>query len=311
MAYLLIDFGATYIKCALYTDGTIVPTSNVPSPFISKAQVTKLELMNTLESIVDAHKDVEGIFICTILGGKWELDTYKSWKCTPPGDKGVMCMISGLFNCTTIHIDHKEFTRAQKYVDKPFVIGRVRNIPLYSPMGDTNCVIRSLSLPKKGVAINMGTGSQVISETELIRFYPAGRAFLVFNRLFESNPLSLFEIIKTLTVQDVESSSLAINLAVFEQARDWSGGGAISGITETNFNIKNLAASLLKAFVLQYKDSLANAESITLVGGMANKIGILPELFQAYYPNKKIIREDASIEATHKGIGCVIKTYEL
>ena len=66
MAYLLIDFGATYIKCALYTDGTIVPTSNVPSPFISKAQVTKLELMNTLESIVDAHKDVEGIFICTI-----------------------------------------------------------------------------------------------------------------------------------------------------------------------------------------------------------------------------------------------------
>jgi hypothetical protein len=311
MKYLLIDFGATYIKCALCSNGIITPTTNVPSPFQHKTQVTKQELTSILEDIVSNHKGIQGILVCTILGGKWEEDIYKSWKCADPTDKGSMCMVSGLFDNTIIHVDHKDFTKAQHYTDKPLVIGRIKNIPVYSPLGDTNCVIRSLSLPPNGVAINMGTGSQVISKTKVRRFYPAGRSFLVFNRLFESSSISLFDMIQTLTVQDVVNSSLTINLAVFEQARNWNGGGAISGITESNFTLQNIAASIIKAFVLQYGDSLTDAESVTLVGGIANKISILPELFRLYYPDKTIIYEESSVEATHKGMGYLINKYKL
>jgi hypothetical protein len=311
MKYLLIDFGATYIKCALHSNGVITPTVNVPSPFQHKTQVTKQELTDILEDIVSNHKDIQGIFICTILGGNWEEDIYKSWKCADPTDKGSMCMVSGVFNNTIIHTDHKDFTKAQHYTDKPLVIGRIKDVPMYSPLGDTNCVIRSLSLPPNGVAINMGTGSQIISKTEVKRFYPAGRSFLVFNRLFETSSVSLFDMIQTLTVQDVVNSSLVVDLAVFEQARSWTGGGAISGITESNFTIQNVAASIIKTFVLQYSDSLTNAESVTLVGGIASKVSILPELFQFYYPDKTIIRKESPVEATHEGMCYLINKYNL
>lgn len=123
--------------------------------------------------------------------------------------------------------------------------------------------------------------------------------------------MSLFDTIQTLTVQDVVNSSLTIDLAVFEQARSWNGGGAISGITESNFTIQNIAASIVKAFVLQYGDSLVDAESVTLVGGIANKISILSELFQLYYPNKTIIYEKSSVEATHRGMAYLINKHNL
>lgn len=308
MKYLLIDFGATYIKCAVYEDGIITPTISYDSPFQTGTSIKRANLLKLLTNTVSNHKGTDAIVICTILGGKWENEVYKSWKCLKGDDvRGSNCMVGGLFDSNVVHIDHQDFIVAAKYTDKLVVIGSINNIPLYSPLGDTDCVIRSLSIPDNGVAINMGTGSQVISRTSKKRFFPAGRSFLTFNKLFECSTVSIFDVMQKLTVEDVRNSTLEISLAVFEQSRNWNGGGGISRITESDFSIKNMVSSILKAFVNQYREAIGEADHITLVGGIARKLHILPQLFELYYPGKTIVLEDTKIEATHKGLVAAIK----
>jgi hypothetical protein len=311
MRYLLIDFGATYIKCALYDCVTITPTKNYHSPFSTRDRLSKQQLQSLLVDITNDHESVDGIVICTILGGTWDVDIYKSWKCASVHDKGVNCMISGIFDSNIVHNDHADFTTASQYVEDLRVIGTLNNIPVYTPLGDTNCVIRSLHIPDNGVAINMGTGSQVISNTHIERFFPAGRSFLVFNRLFENSSHTLFDIMQDLTVEDVKQSTLDINLAVFDRAQHWNGGGLISGIVEPDFTLKNLVSSILRCFVNQYRDAVGNASQIELVGGIANKVSILPDLFRYYYPGREIRYRQDNIEATHRGLVTMINKHIL
>ena len=68
MRYLLIDFGATYIKCALYESGIITPTTNYESPFQKAAQIQRSKLLQTLDGVVADHPQVDAIVICTIKG---------------------------------------------------------------------------------------------------------------------------------------------------------------------------------------------------------------------------------------------------
>jgi hypothetical protein len=49
--------------------------------------------------------------------------------------------------------------------------------------------------------------------------------------------------------------------------------------------------------------------TVLLVGGMAKKITILPELFQIYNPSKEIILIEDDIESTHKGMVNYINKY--
>jgi hypothetical protein len=306
MKYLLIDFGATYIKCAHYSGGTITPTTIYNSPFATANEINKIELYKVLTNVIQQHEQVEAIVICTILGGKWDANIYKSWKCLKPGEKGATCLVSGLFDSDVVHSDHAQFTTASRYVDGLEVTGFVNNIPVYCGLGDTDCVIRSLDIPNNGVVINMGTGSQVISKTNIERFFPAGRSFLVFNKLFKFSKVSLFDAMQQLTIEDVMQSSLTIDLAVFEQGRGWNGGGSIVGITEDTFNIENVAASIVKAFVLQYKSAIGESTPIILEGGIPNKVPILPQVFRTLYPDKTIIHRSSNVEATHRGLACMI-----
>jgi len=309
MKYLLIDFGATYIKCAYYDGAAIVPTFNQNSPFEHNSTITRCELLGILTNIVEEHDAVDGIIICTILGGIWDGDIYKSWKNTNYGRMDSYCMISGLFKSQIIHIDHMDYTNAEKYVSSLEIVGYIHQTPVYSSMGDTNCVIRSLNMKDDVVYINIGTGSQLITNNSIKRYFPAGRSFLVFNRLFEFSDLSLFDIIGTLTLADVVNSDIDINLAVFPQSRNWQFGGSINRITEDTFTIKNLVSSMLKSLVIQYKDDIGDFTHIELVGGMVNKIKILPDVFRYIYSDKTIIYNKSEIEATHIGMSIMVDKY--
>jgi len=306
MTYLLIDFGATYIKCAVYNKDTqdFEKEFTHPSPFTLYDRVSKEVLFNILSQIVVKSGDVDGVVICTILGGGYIDNIYHSWKSPDNSLKACdhsHCMISGLFD-SAVHHHHKPFTTNNNYVTGLDVIGQINGVPVYNSLGDTDCVIESLTLDEHTKAINIGTGSQVISQTAIERYFPAGRAFLVYQELFNSLGLDIFDLMKTLTVDDVIKSNLEVDLAVFPQARSFRNGGSISNIVEGSFTIKNLLGSILKEFVLQYQHCISDVSTVLLVGGVAKKIAILPELFQIYNPGKEIVLVEDGIESTHKGM---------
>ena len=148
----------------------------------------------------------------------------------------------------------------------------------------------------------LATGISPVSAamTNAIGVTPAN--FFAYRELFDSLDLDMFELMSTITVDDVFRSDLKMNLAVFPQARSYSNGGSINNIKEGNFTVKNLLGSMLKEFVLQYQSHIDNASTILLVGGIAKKIKILPELFQIYNPSKEFIVVEEGVESTHKGM---------
>jgi hypothetical protein len=301
MRYLLIDFGATYIKCVVYNKATgeVVDARQFESPFKVNNTTTSKALLKLLSDTILAYDRVDGVVICTILGGRWQEDAYLSWKDTT--DKGESCLISGLFN-SVVHEDHKPFTTAKSYVTGLVTIGILHQTPVYCSLGDTDCVIRSLRLEDGEVAINMGTGSQVITKDNIKRYYPAGRSFLAYQELFNSIGLDMFQLIDQLTAVDVLKSPLEVDLAVFRRARGYTNGGSITQIDEGNFTVHNMLGALLRSFVLQYKEAIGDAKTIILVGGIAKKVKLLPSLFQYYYPQAEVSLAEGGVESTHKGM---------
>jgi len=71
-----------------------------------------------------------------------------------------------------------------------------------------------------------------------------------------------------------------------------------------NFTINNLLASILRNFVLQYKQFITDQSKINiiLIGGIPKKILILKTLFEFYYPKNKIKINSGNIENTHLGM---------
>ncbi len=307
MKYLLIDFGATYIKCAVYnkTQDQYVKGQIIPSPFFKVNKISKVELLNILFNIVSLHEKVDGIIICTILGGSYVENIYYSWK-SFQSNKGDKCMISGLFNAKP-HIHHSPFTNSSEYSNKLEILGNILSTPIYSSLGDTDCVIKSINLAQNSVAINMGTGSQIITLNKIERYFPSGRMFLTFQELFQSIGINMFKLMDNIQIENVIHSSLNLNLNVFKQSRNYNFGGSISNINEGSFNIQNLLGSILKEFVLQYKSFIPEFSEILLLGGISKKISILPDLFKIYYPKSTVILLEDDIESTHKGMIKYIK----
>ncbi len=215
-------------------------------------------------------------------------------------------MISGMLNAIP-HNHHKPFTLSDKYLNKLEVIGYIDTVPVYSALGDTDCVIKSIELDSNTIAINMGTGSQIITKSKIERYFPCGRMLLVYQRFFAELGVNMFDLFDRITLDDVINSSLKIDLSVFSQARGYSDGGGIVGINENNFNITNLIGSLIKHMVLQYKPFIDDNSRILLLGGVAKKIKILPKVFEFYYKNCEVFLIENEIESTHKGL---IKTIE-
>jgi len=138
MKYLLIDFGASRIKIAIYNQTTKKITVNFDkeSPFKNSETITKQELNILLKDIIKEVQPVDGIITCTIVGGGWIGDVYHSWKSNNKNNK-KHCLISGLFVDTTnyhVHPHHDSLQNSQYKLD---ILGYINNIPIYSSLGDT------------------------------------------------------------------------------------------------------------------------------------------------------------------------------
>lgn len=313
MRYLLIDFGASFIKTMIYDSsddkhGNMVSTV---SPFQGSNIISKCDLFRILEEIVEQHLPVEAIVVCSILGGGWIGDTYYSWKSIVAAPKKY-CLIGGLFaDEPTYHLH----CHHGGDVDRLLPIGFVKGVVVYSPLGDTNCVVESLDLQEDEYVINIGTGSQVIHRTEsginIVKFFPAGRAFLVFEKFFAAFGVDFFEQLDRITEQQVYDSNLTVDLNVFPQAKDFLGGGSIQGILEEGFTLTNLLGSILRCFVLQYASHLIlpTKTKIRLVGGIPNKLPILKQLFSHYYTGKLIMNSNSTVSNTHVGMIKLIGRY--
>jgi hypothetical protein len=311
MKYLLIDFGASYIKSIVYDKDSkqiLYPTS-IASPFKISKILSKVELKNILIDLINKTIHVDGILICTIIGGGWIEDTYHSWQ-SENKELKKHCLISGLFSDSkNYHIHpHHDNNNLNLPISNLRILGFLKDIPVYSALGDTNCVIESLDIKEDEYIINIGTGSQVIYKTNnsifIEKFIPAGRAFLVYDNFFNLLGLNFFELLNQITINDVLESNLKIDLNIFEQAINYKDGGIIANIKENNLTPTNLFGSLLKNFVLQYKPFIINEhkKSIKLVGGIPKKISLLKDIFKNYYPDKNIIIENKEIENTHIGM---------
>lgn len=297
MRLLLIDFGASYIKTTTYDTTTkeIGEVKNINSPFQSALTITRLELTNLINKITSEY-NVDGIVVCTIIGGGWINDIYHSWKSTNDQPKHS-CLLSGLFiNETTYHVHNHHGGD----INKLKILGYINNIPVYSSLGDTNCVMESLTLNNKECIINIGTGSQVIKTNIIHKYIPAGRALLVYKAFFDSINVDFFTYLNNVTVDDVYQSTLQVDMNIFKQSAGYVAGGSISLINENMFTINNLAGSILKSIVLQYKPYIQDINTVQLTGGISKKLPILVELFKYYYKDKifNILQE----ESTHKGM---------
>ena len=305
MRYLLVDFGASYIKVAIYdkSSGEIQPRGSIASPFLEKHSLSKGEVTQTLDTVIGCYKNVvDAVVFCTILGGKWQGDNYQSWKLLSRGDFKE-CLISGFFKEHENYHIHKHHGGENDEL-KP--LGEFLGKTVFSSLGDTFCVIEALDVQEDEYVVNLGTGSQVISKSadqyHLDSHIPSGRAFLTFEKLFGS---VFFPKLNNVTVEQVISSDLNINLNVFKQAINYSDyvGGLISNIQENNFNQANLLASIIRCWVLQYGKYLKddNKTKIRLAGGIPRKMPIVKDLFEHYYD--KTIEVDASKKLPETIIG--------
>jgi hypothetical protein len=314
MRYLLIDFGASFIKTAIYNsvNDSLENFQEIKSPFVENSIIEKDVVRSILLKVVNSYTSIDRVVACSILGGYYKEDLYYSWK-VGNREKGSSCLLSELFKeekTFHIHEHHRAAVNAQEYIQGLEILGYISKIPVYSILGDTDCVTESLQLDSKTVVVNIGTGSQVIRSTERYSYIPAGRSFLVFEELFNSLGVSLFDYFKQLSVEDVQNSSLKINLNTFKQSHKYITGGSIEDINEGCFNIKNLAGSILKELVIQYSEYIdkSTVTTIVLVGGIPHKIPVLPSLFQEYYPGMDIRYESGEVN-THQGLIMFIKKY--
>lgn len=313
MKYLLIDFGASFIKVGIYDKDikSYFKQFDEISPFTFSDKLNKLELYDILSNIISKFYNIDGIIICTIIGGGYVNDTYFSWK-SDFAPKKSNCLISELFkNEKTFHIhNHHDYLST---IENIKILGKINNIPIYSSLGDTNCVIESIDLDNENIVINIGTGSQIFYKNDnninIFKYFPAGRTLLTYQELFSSLNLNLFELLQNISLNDIIHSSLNIDIKVFKQAREYNNGGFISNINEGNFSYKNLLGSLLKSLVLQYKDFLPQRNKILLTGGIVKKLNVLKSAFIYYYPSYEINLINQDIESTHKGMIKYIDKY--
>lgn len=315
MRYWLVDFGASYVKTSIYTfeTGEISEYKEWDSPFSFQDSISKQDLINFLMLKKLSYSNIDRIITCSILGGGYQGDIYYSWK-NKLGKNGKHCLFSGVFLDSKNYHVHAHHQGEEK---KLKLLGELDGIPFYSNLGDTNCVIKSLNLTKEDVAINLGTGSQVFylskdnTQTIIHSYIPSGRAFLVFQELFNSLGLNIFEYMAKLSIEDVKNSNLNIDLNVFPQSHLFNGGGYIQNINECNFNYKNLLGSILKSYVNQYYSYINNTKSKNLIiaGGIPVKLPLILDLFKDMFPNHNIIYNETKIPNTHLGMIEYIKEY--
>jgi len=221
-----------------------------------------------------------------------------------------------LFPDSNIHTHHAQSlgTSGSKKIEKLHYVLNTNDselVPIYTNLGDTNCVIKSIDLLDKELLINMGTGSQVIDNTGIIQsFIPSGRVFSIFNNFFAETNIDMFKVFEQLTVNDLKESTLEIDLNIFTQSYQYKNGGYIKNLNGSNFTVKNFISSLIRCYCSQYFPFINKfkPQVVKLTGGIPKKTSSIVEYFKWTYPDVCFTVCDNSVEQTL--IGLSKYTYE-
>ena len=291
MKYLLIDFGASFVKSAIFddSDNKIIDYKEIKSPFLNGDILLISDLKNILDYIMSTYFDYKYVITSSIKNGTYNNDVYESWKIKIP-ENNICDLISKIFEDQStyhVHYDHDKSSNVKSLIK----LGTYREKIFLSCLGDTDCVLRSKHLSHGEFIVNMGTGSQIISCDEILSFIPSGRMLNVFYNFFISLNLNIFNYINNLTVNDLLISDLKFDLSVFPQAINFIDFGKILNINEHNFNIHNFLSSLVKIFLDQYIDYLSNKKfsKVYLTGGIAQKVPVVLDYFRYKFPEKEIV----------------------
>jgi len=190
------------------------------------------------------------------------------------------------------------------------------NIPIYLGVGDHQCALLGAKvLNENDVSINLGTGSQVSrvrnyikdkmnadkldyrpyfngKYLETITHIPSGRALDEFIYLLgdiihntSDNNYDPWEIVRTLTDNEIINSTLKIDLSLFKSAWNYKTGGKIENIEFGNFRLRNFLGSLMRSYIYQYikaSQILVNCDkefNYIFSGGIARRLPYIPRLF--------------------------------
>ncbi|MDA0335886.1 MAG: hypothetical protein O2782_12025, partial [bacterium] len=183
-------------------------------------------------------------------------------------------------------------------------------------VGDHQCSVLGAGVAGPQVAsVNLGTGSQVglvdgpLHEAvehrpffdgrhlSAVTHIPSGRAlnefvgFLqqaaAFGRPAGDVPPDMWQALARITAEDVAASRLDVDLAVFDGARGWSGGGHIGGIIEGGLTPGHYLAAVLGAFsrqygqVLDHLDPERSVHHVALSGGISRNLPLLADIIAA------------------------------
>lgn len=314
--FLLIDFGASYVKSILYNKELNFFENLVTekSPLYNKTKLAKSVVLHKVKSILKQYDKVDAVVMCSVLGGYYDNDIYYSWKNENsqkvPKDS---CLLSELFReqkTYHIHNNHNPISS----VTGLQVLGYLDGIKFYSSLGDTYCVIESVNLKENELLINLGTGSQIIKKNEnyeITAFIPSGRALNTFYTFFKSMDVDIFDKFNLLSIDDLEKATLDFDLNIFPQSYKFAGGGSIDNIFEDTFNIDNFISSLFKSYIFQYIEIILSYEGISnlyLTGGISKKYKLITDYISQETGIEAQV-SSAAREDTHIGMGNIIRKY--
>lgn len=188
-------------------------------------------------------------------------------------------------------------------------------VPVYVGVGDHQCSVLGAGVTGPGAAsVNLGTGSQVClvggpddparferrpffdgTDLAAVTHIPAGRALDQFVSFLEAVAAfgttagrgaapDFWQALAGLTAAEVEAATLDVDLAVFEGARGFAGGGRIGAIVEGALTPHGYLAGVLRAFARQYVEVLDAfdpghaLERVALGGGIARNLPHLPQI---------------------------------
>ena len=306
LKYLIIDWGASSIKTALYDSAldSISLYKEIESPFIKQFNIHIEDIKKICQSILSDYNFPDFVASCSIKNGTFKNNIYYSWKNGLYQNKSDV--ISPLFIDTKLYHIHRDHSLNGSNEIK--ILGNLKNSIFLSCLGDTDCVIRSKSINRDQAIINMGTGSQIIYSDSIISFIPSGRVLNIFRSFFTELGVDIFDIFKNITLKDLINSNLEIDLNIFAESINFNNYGKIMNITEHNFTFKNFAHSLFRCYLDQYIPLLRNnLQTIFLSGGIPNKYPVIKDYFQ--YKTKFNFQIDSNISTIY-GLINSIKEFE-
>jgi sugar (pentulose or hexulose) kinase len=225
------------------------------------------------------------------------------------------------------------FPKAIESINEPIGViqNRSKDIPVFMGIGDFQASVFGANLDHQSILINIGTGSQIaqISVTKkrkkleyrpylngeylaCLTHLPAGRALKAWHNIFNeyssrsSRKDRFWLTINSLAVEDLDSTGMVVDLAIFDSAYGYKKGGSVKFINESELSFRIFCAAMIKSLCLQYVElikyfNLDHVKSIILTGGIPSRIPVIREAI-ANYINLPVEIEDYNIDHSLLGL---------